>query len=805
MELSGYLRIIMRRKWVIMVTMISALAVYFLGQIIAPPLYSAEAVLRIVPYSEGETPVTQSAYATRIMNNYVEIARSGPFLNTLRDRLGLPTGHPSNVDVETIPDSELLLISVEDMDPVLAQFAANTIVEMLLDDNPFRDIKITVIDPAVIPEPPSLFTTLINSYLVLMIGMAAGIGVAFLIENFDTRIYDLKEILKIANLPIIGRIPFIGRKRGSKFLVEEFIHDDAFRRLTINFLRIAEGKNLKTIMLTSAQPKEGKSSIAANLAIGLAKCGRKVLLVDADLRLPTIHMLFNMQNDHGLIDAAQGSIFPFEAISKSDYPELDLIFRGVGSSKDGELIEMERVADIIDSLKERYDVVLVDTPAYLVVADSVELVDFVDGVLLVTMQGQVRDYALQNTYQQLINNTTNLIGLVVNNDQSPIQEDYYSYYRQPQLRRVRSKPQESLTSKDVEEVIRSEEEKEIKETRENNEPEVHKDPLIMTPSDENGSSSAKIGKRYQTRISEISVGINRSRRSAKHVEAEERLSTISPRASEASISKPEIVEERTSDSRNSTGFMRIGGSEKYVQPISESHSPNIIFISGSRTFLEDKRLRSYVEILAKAGYQISVISPHRRGLSLREEMENISIYRYPSPDANKGYFRSASNLILAPLISSLVLFWVWRRKGLDVLYIFSPPNTLASTGILPRLIGKCVLLDIHDPIPEQFEVYFRGSKRNFSKGLNMLEKLATRIATHITVSRDMYLQLLLKRVRVPAEKFSVIRLGQDVEAIRFSSNDFNHRSAGETNREEDDFLFHTLNLLKNSYTPPTWS
>jgi glycosyltransferase involved in cell wall biosynthesis len=214
-------------------------------------------------------------------------------------------------------------------------------------------------------------------------------------------------------------------------------------------------------------------------------------------------------------------------------------------------------------------------------------------------------------------------------------------------------------------------------------------------------------------------------------------------------------------------------------------------------------------MLSKAGYEIKIISPHHHSLSINQETDGISIYRYISPAAN----RFLGNLILAPVLSSFVLLWVWLRHGLDVLYVFNPPDTLTLVGLLPKLAGKTLIFDIRDPLPEFYATEFKRSKGLLYVLLCWLERLATRFATHITVTNETCRQLVLDRDGIPAENVSVIPIGPDLEKIKPTEPDAHLRERAKTilafltngfKWDGADHLLKALNILKNSYSYEDW-
>lgn len=712
MELSEYLRIIMRRKWIIILTGLITMGIYFISSSIFPPIYSSEAILRVTPYSADDPPYTQLLYADRIMNTYIEMATSRSFKEELRDRLGLPFGRPEEVDLRIIPDSELLEISVKDLDPVLARESANAMVEMLLDASPIRDIRITVVDPADIPKSQSLLKNLLYGYIALMIGLTVGTGLAFVLDNLDPRLYSLHEIVEIAGLPLVGQIPFTRRFPKDKFLIEEFPFEDVFNRMRINVLKIANDSDIKTLMLTSAQPGEGKSAIAANLAISLAHGGARVLLVDADLHLPTIDNLFELSNDRGLKDVAQGSLLLSEAIQKSGFPNLEILLGGSDNLSPGDSIEIGLIIDVLRRLSDKYDFILVDTPAFLGVSDTFELLSSVDSVLLVAKQNEVRADELRYTSQQLHNADVQKLGLVINNDQSQMHSEYYSYHRKSKISRIKQQAEFDDEGQDAQE-------------------------------------------------SEVAVTTDESE---KISEEEEQVEILSTNPIENLISpKPETK-------KRGFGFLLMLGRRSNkrltIKPHqSKTRMPSVVILMGGYSFSDEMRLGSFVDVLNNEGYKVNIVSPMDQDLSLCESNEKIRTYRYPLPDASESFFNYLLNLILTPVLGFMFMLWVWIRHSLDVLYICNPPDSLFIAGVLPKLVGKPVLYGYRSPQPEFVAIVYSRASKILSKFLQFLERISTRLACHVIVMNDACKQILLGRARAPVEKVTVVRYWPDSDII----------------------------------------
>jgi len=163
-----------------------------------------------------------------------------------------------------------------------------------------RANMLSVVEPAVDPQPPSKTRQALKIVMGSMVGLAGGVGLAFLLENLDTTLYTTEQIAEAAALSALGKIPTARRKPPSAFFNGNSPQGEAFRRLRANVLALDQDVTLRTLLVTSAEPREGKSTVVANLAFAIARSGRKVIVVDADLRLPTLHKIFGLSNETGL-------------------------------------------------------------------------------------------------------------------------------------------------------------------------------------------------------------------------------------------------------------------------------------------------------------------------------------------------------------------------------------------------------------------------------------------------------------------------------------------------------------------------
>jgi capsular exopolysaccharide synthesis family protein len=432
MELRTYLTILWRRKWIIAFTVAITLIVVVIGTLMMTPKYVASATIRVVPpppVSGQRLGWNDIQYADRLMNTYTKIATSGPVLTELADRLGLD--RLLRIEAEIPANTELMQITVEDSNPIIAMEAANTLAEILIAESNRSRIgsayTISLVEPAVVPQSPSKPRKELNIALGLVVGLVGGLGLAFLFENLDTTLYTTEDIETVTELAIIGQIPMTKREQQITFLNGHSAQGESFRRLRTNIFIPDHEVSLQTLLVTSAEPGEGKSTIVANLAYAVAQAGRQVLVIDCDLRLPTLHKIFNLSNEIGLSNVLKQEATLTEAIQASQIPGVQVLTSGPSPAYPAELLGSPHMSALLEQLKQQFDLILLDSPASLAVTDAAVLAPLVDGVLLVVGRAQSRQRAVEAAQQQLTSVKARLVGIVVN--RAELFSSYHYYYR----------------------------------------------------------------------------------------------------------------------------------------------------------------------------------------------------------------------------------------------------------------------------------------------------------------------------------------------------------------------------------------
>ncbi len=288
-----------------------------------------------------------------------------------------------------------------------------------------------------------------------MLGIILGLGLAFLRETLDTRVRTAEEVSERLHLPLLARLPAPPRRLAKSdrlVMLDEPTSPDAeaVRMLRTNFDFVNLERDARVVMVTSAVPSEGKSTTAANLAIALARGGRRVTLVDLDLRRPYIARFFDLNGTAGLTQVALGRVELDDAIvsiglSKGETGKrnhdsnggnghaklegfLNVLTTGPIPPDAGEFVGTHAVAAIIETLREQNDFVIVDAPPLLHVGDAMALTSRVDGLLLVARLNLLRRPMLRELSRLLHTTPAQPLGFVVTGAESEIGYGYGAGY-----------------------------------------------------------------------------------------------------------------------------------------------------------------------------------------------------------------------------------------------------------------------------------------------------------------------------------------------------------------------------------------
>jgi capsular exopolysaccharide synthesis family protein len=288
-----------------------------------------------------------------------------------------------------------------------------------------RSTVVELVESAVPEDKPVKPNKTLNIAMGVIIGLVVGIGLAFFIEYLDTSVKTIDDVERTLGSPVLGVIP-----QNVGYLIEEGAespHAEAYRVLRTNLLFSRKDEKHNTIAVVSAGAGEGKSTTIFNMATVFAQSDQRVILVDSDLRRPTLHKLLRVTNNRGLTNYLLKQNTLDEVIQTTSLPKLDFMASGKLPSSSLGILSSTQMRDLINELKQRYDFVFLDSPPIMGVSDASILASEVDMTLQVI---QYRRYPqpMNLRAKQLIEKVGgNLIGIVLNNINMSQDESYYYY------------------------------------------------------------------------------------------------------------------------------------------------------------------------------------------------------------------------------------------------------------------------------------------------------------------------------------------------------------------------------------------
>jgi non-specific protein-tyrosine kinase len=408
MELLCYLRIL-RRRWVMpAVAVLLSLTVAAVTTARATPVYAASITLVVTAPADGGNAA--AAYQAMLLSqerakSYAKLIRTRAIAENVARALGgglTAEDLRARITAQAVPDTVLLRAAVTDRSPALAARIGHTLgVEFAryvdgLERSPGNAhpaVRITVADDAEVPTAPASPRPLLNLALGLIVGLIAGVVAAVTREVTDTSVRSVQALREASGGTALGVIEVdarLGRPYTAARDDGDSVSAEAFRRLRTN-LRFAGGEHLpRSVVVTAAVAEEGTSTVAVNLAASLADIGRRVILIDADLRRTHLADRLGLDRTVGLTGVLSGDGDLDDALRPWGPPGLSVLPSGPVPDDPSEILASWDVPALLRELEARADIVLVDAPPLLSFTDAAILARACAGALLVTRYGRTR-------------------------------------------------------------------------------------------------------------------------------------------------------------------------------------------------------------------------------------------------------------------------------------------------------------------------------------------------------------------------------------------------------------------------------
>ena len=432
---------------IVAVSLVLIIGVFIYDKSIKKPLYTTYTTIILTKSNEAQTgtTITQNDILLnqKLVETYSKIIKSKLVLEQVISETGVTYTAEElseNVNVEAYENTEMLKISVTDQDPELAASIANSIAQVFSGEiaKIYQINNISVVDVAVTPEEVSNNTLKRDLLLALFISIFGTIGVVFVVYYFDDTVKLTDNLEEEIGMPVVAKVfkSDIGSKNNRKveLLAQKYpksVVSESIKTLRTNLQFSSVDEDIKTILITSSIPGEGKSFISANLAISFAQTDKKVLIVDCDMRKGRQHRIFKLSNSKGLSNLLIDDMTNYkDYINKTSVPGVHVITRGTVPPNPSELLNSKKNADLLRVLKAKYDVIIYDGVPCNGLPDSIIMSKLVDKVLIVSSDSMTPKSVLESTKKQLESVNAPVAGDVLNNvnRKNSTYGKYYGYY-----------------------------------------------------------------------------------------------------------------------------------------------------------------------------------------------------------------------------------------------------------------------------------------------------------------------------------------------------------------------------------------
>lgn len=384
---------------------------------------------RFLDYSTAQQNALSSPYIDRINQQ----------ISDTQQQIAAVQGEIAAIDASDTPNSAENISRKQDLNQQLTQLqtayseALSNANQVAL-DQAAQLTQVTIADRAYAPSIPYAPRTKLYAVLGAFVGFCVAIGGVALLEYLDNTMKAGLDFAKLFNTPllaVVGLVQNIKPGREQLFLLEQpnSTSSEAIRLLRTNLEFAAASRPIASLAVTSAGPGEGKTTVTANLAISMAQAGFTTVIVDADLRRPTLHNLFGIRNDRGLTSllTRPDQAWQWAAVSTVS-PNLMVIPSGPVPPNPSDLLSSDTLGRLVETLSQHADIVLFDTPPILAVSDPLVIATHVDSVMMVSRAGRTRIDAAKRAIDSLPRENVRLVGLVLNQQTGRNGDGYYYSY-----------------------------------------------------------------------------------------------------------------------------------------------------------------------------------------------------------------------------------------------------------------------------------------------------------------------------------------------------------------------------------------
>lgn len=413
-------------KYIIIATLVCCLIGGIYTKFLTVPMYKSSTTVILGSNQEG-TGITQSDISinNNLVSTYAEIIKSRRVLEQVQKELNESYTYKelaSEISVSSINNTQIIKITVEDNNALNAKIIANLVAKVFTVEVPelYNLDNVHILDVAIEEDEPYNINVAKSSIIGGVLGLVLSSGIFFVIYYFDRTAKSVEQVEEVLQMPILGSV------EETKNLKEELvvatnpkeIISEQIRTIRTNLQFTSADEKIKTILITSSIPSEGKSFISSNLATAFAQNNKKVLIVDCDMRKGRVNKIFKISNRIGLSNLLAYKEDDEENLEdyvfKTKIDNLYIIPRGKVPPNPSELLNSQKTAKLISLLSEIFDYIIFDGPPVNGLSDSLIMSDFVDRTIVVTSLNSAPIELLESTKKMLTNVNAKVAGVIVN-------------------------------------------------------------------------------------------------------------------------------------------------------------------------------------------------------------------------------------------------------------------------------------------------------------------------------------------------------------------------------------------------------